>query len=220
VKNLTQLYQFRFPEEDRQAKEDIWRVLCEHFFQRFINENEVMLDVGCGFGEFSRFIKARQKFAVDLDPSVAGTLDSSVSFHQADARQLPFLENSSIDVAFASNFFEHLPSKAAMDEVLGEVHRVLRPGGRFVVLQPNIRLIPGVYWDFYDHLIPLTDRSCAEAFAKSGYLIDLLIPRFLPYTTKSLLPKSAALVRAYLHFKPAWRVLGKQLLIVGRKPGG
>jgi ubiquinone/menaquinone biosynthesis C-methylase UbiE len=131
---------------------------------------------------------------------------------------MEFLADNSVDVAFASNFFEHLPSKTAMDEVLGEVKRVLRPGGRFVVLQPNIRLIPGEYWDFYDHIIPLSDRSCAEAFVKAGYEIDQLIPRFLPYTTRSLLPKSTWLVQAYLWFRPAWLLFGKQLLIVGRKP--
>ena len=43
--------------------------------------------------------------------------------------------------------------------------------------------------------------------------------RFLPYSTKSRLPKHPALVRAYLAFPTAWRLLGKQTLYVGERPG-
>ena len=45
------------------------------------------------------------------------------------------------------------------------------------------------------------------------------MPRFLPYTTKSRLPQSAWLVRAYLRFPPAWRLLGGQTLLVARPHG-
>ena len=42
-----------------------------------------------------------------------------------------------------------------------------------------------------------------------------LVPRFLPYSTKGRLPTTPLLVRAYLRFRPAWRLLGKQTLYVG-----
>jgi hypothetical protein len=44
-----------------------------------------------------------------------------------------------------------------------------------------------------------------------------VIPRFLPFTTQSRLPRSARLVRAYLAFPPAWRVLGKQSVLVAER---
>ena len=47
---------------------------------------------------------------------------------------------------------------------------------------------------------------------------EALVTRFLPYTTKSRLPQHPALVRAYLAFPPAWRLLGKQTLYVGERP--
>lgn len=88
-------------------------------------------------------------------------------------------EDASIDVCFTSNFFEHLPDKAAMDRVLQEVLRVLVPGGTFMAMQPNIRYAPGEYWDFYDHFIPLSHLSAKEGFEKNGYEVDVLIPRFV-----------------------------------------
>jgi SAM-dependent methyltransferase len=217
VRGLDALYRYRFPVEDRREKDEVWAVLCQEFFQRFVAESATMLDVGCGHGEFCRHIKAARKYAVDLNPEARSLVGPDVEFHQGDARDLAFLQDGQVDVAFASNFFEHLPDKSVMDDVLAEVRRVLRPGGLFVVLQPNIRLIPATYWDFYDHLIPLSDRSCAEAFAKAGFEISELVPRFLPYTTRSLFPKHRLLVRAYLRFRLAWFLFGKQLLIVGRR---
>jgi hypothetical protein len=47
-------------------------------------------------------------------------------------------------------------------------------------------------------------------------VIERLIPRFLPFTTKSALPQHPLLVRAYLAFRPAWRLLGGQFLVVAR----
>jgi hypothetical protein len=43
------------------------------------------------------------------------------------------------------------------------------------------------------------------------------VPRFLPFTTKSRLPRSTKLVRAYLAFPPAWRLLGKQSFLVAER---
>jgi hypothetical protein len=47
-----------------------------------------------------------------------------------------------------------------------------------------------------------------------------LTPRFIPYSTKGRLPSNAALVRAYLAFPPAWRLMGKQTLYVGTTSDG
>jgi ubiquinone/menaquinone biosynthesis C-methylase UbiE len=104
-----------------------------------------------------------------------------------------------------------------MDVVLGEIRRVLKPGGRVVNMQPNIRIEPGRYWDFYDHVLPLSDASAAEAYAKAGFTVERLVPRFVPFTTKSRIPQHPWLVRAYLALPPLWRLMGGQFVIVARK---
>jgi hypothetical protein len=83
-------------------------------------------------------------------------------------------------------------------------------------MQPNIRYEPGRYWDFYDHVLPLSHLSAAEGLAKHGYIVEKLIPRFLPFTTKSALPQHPLLVRAYLATPLAWRFMGGQFLVVAR----
>ena len=93
-----------------------------------------------------------------------------------------------------------------------------RPGGRVIILQPNIRLVGGKYWDFLDHRTALTERSLVEAAELAGLTTLHVVTRFLPFTTKSRLPRAPALVRWYLRFPPAWLLMGKQTLYVGERP--
>lgn len=214
---LKRLYQARFSAEDRLKKDQIWRVLCEHYFQQFIAADDTVLDLACGQGEFIRHIHCKSKIAVDLNPEVEATLPAEIRFVKSSADDLSSIAADSVDVCFVSNFFEHLLDKQQMDRVLSEIRRVLKVGGRVVNMQPNVRVEPGRYWDFYDHVLPLSDRSAAEAYAKAGFSVEHLVPRFVPFTTKSALPQHPWLVRAYLALPLVWRFLGGQFVIVARK---
>jgi hypothetical protein len=99
---------------------------------------------------------------------------------------------------------------------LAEIRAVLKPDGRLIVLQPNIRYIGSAYWDFIDHRDAQTERSQVEAAHAAGFEVETLIKRFLPYTTKTRLPRSGWLVRSYLRLPIAWRLMGKQTLLVAR----
>ena len=216
--DLARLYCVRFSAADVARKDKIWKVLCERFFQNYIPANATVLDIACGYGEFIRHIKARRKIAIDINPEWAPYLPPDVEFHAGSATDLSALSSESVDVCFSSNFFEHLPSKQILDRLLAEVLRVLKPNGLYVAMQPNLRYAPGEYWDYYDHVLPLTHLSCREAFAKAGFEVTELIDRFIPFSTASRLPQHPLLVRLYLLCRPAWRVLGRQFVIVGRKP--
>jgi SAM-dependent methyltransferase len=131
---------------------------------------------------------------------------------------LGFLSSGSVDVVFSSNFLEHLASKEEVSRVVREVQRVLKADGTLILLGPNVRLIPGVYWDFFDHHVPLSDRSMCELLAITGFELVQVEPRFLPYTTRSALPQAPWLVALYLALRPfSSAILGKQFLIVAKK---
>jgi SAM-dependent methyltransferase len=216
--DLQSLYRHRFSPSELPAKNAIWQVLCRQFFQRYIDAgNDTVLDLACGYGEFINNIGARRKIAVDLNPDSPAALAPGIEFHAVRANELAPIASASVDVVFTSNFFEHLPSKAVLSEVLEEINRVLKPGGRLIAMGPNIRYLPGEYWDFIDHHLPLSERSLAEALSVTGFQMTRVVGRFLPYTTQSRFPQTPWLVRAYHLFPLAWRVLGKQFLVIARK---
>jgi ubiquinone/menaquinone biosynthesis C-methylase UbiE len=216
--DLAALYRFRFRQSERPQKMIIWQVLCREFFQGLIGHDKTVLDLACGYGEFINHIEARKKYAVDLNPDAPHYLGPDVEFHAAPADGMQGIPHDAIDVVFTSNFLEHLKSKDECDAVFAEVLRVLKPGGRFVVMGPNIRYLAAEYWDFYDHCLPLSHLSVEEGLVQSGYQVIAVIPRFLPYTMRSALPVRPALIGLYLKLPIFWRLFGKQFLVVGRKP--
>lgn len=214
---LKEVYDLRFDARDRAAKDAIWKELGR-FLQRYIEPDARVIDIACDAGYFIRNIRARERWATDIR-SVEAELPEDVRFVHASGLELDHvLTNDYFDLAFFSNYLEHLPSTEAVLEQLKVAFALLKPGGRVVILQPNIRLVGGRYWDFIDHQTALTEKSLAEAAQMAGFQTKQVIARFLPYTTKSRLPQHPALVRAYLAFRPAWLLFGKQTLYVGEKP--
>src|SRR5690349_21277275 len=215
--DLAALYRFRFRESEREKKMLIWQALCEHYFQQRIGEGKVIADLACGYGEFINNIRAAKKYGIDLNPDAPKFLGPDVEFCYSRADKIDAIASDSLDVVFTSNFLEHLKTKEECDAVLAEVKRMLKPGGRFIIMGPNIRYLAAEYWDFYDHYLPLSHLSLEEGLVQAGYEIDSVIARFLPYTTRSALPQHSVLIALYLKIPIAWRFLGKQFLVVGRK---
>ena len=92
---------------------------------------------------------AGRRFGMDLNSAAArawmrghGRRDSAT-----DGRST----TTSPDAVFTSNFFEHLPDKSALQATVLEAFRTLKSGGRLICLGPNIKCVPGKYWDFWDH---------------------------------------------------------------------
>ena len=163
-------------------------------------------------------IHCRERWAVEMDERVRAYAGPGVYVHCGPAHDLGWRETASVDVVFASNVFEHFLSKEVVLAALREVHRVLRPGGRFLVLQPNIRFAYRVYWDFFDHHLAFSERAMVEGLETAGFRLEEVRPRFLPYTTKSALPMHPVLVRLYLRLQPLHWLLGKQMFLVAVKP--
>ena len=211
--DLDSLYRERFDERAERRKDANWREICA-YLQRYVPINGSVLDVGCDRGYFIRHIQARERWATDMR-DMRAALPSEITFVQAQGERLEL--GRTFDRIFMSNLLEHLPGSDAVIALLARCSELLAANGRVIVLQPNIRLIGASYWDFIDHRVALTERSLAEAAQQAGLRTLKIITRFLPYTTKSRIPTHPLLVRAYLAFPPAWRLLGKQTLyIAGR----
>jgi len=215
--SLTKQYEFRFS-KSLVYRQRVWKILCNDFFARYIPQNSVVLDLGAGWGEFVNNIVAAEKYALDLNADTGIQVSTNVKFTQQDCAQKWPNYNESLDIVFTSNFLEHLPDKACVQSTIAEAHRCLKPGGLLICLGPNIKYVPGAYWDFWDHNIPLTELSLAEVLKLCGFNIIESIPKFLPYSMSNdaRLPP-LIFVRLYLRMPFVWSIFGKQFLVIGQK---
>jgi SAM-dependent methyltransferase len=198
---------------------EIWQVLTKHFFARHFPADARVLDLGAGYCEFINQVAAREKVAIDQNPRMSEFAGPGVRCVISDIESaLKTLGDGSLDRIMASNIFEHLPDRDYLFRCLAEALRVLSPGGKIIVMQPNIAAVRERFYDFCDHLLPLTEKGMAEALRTSGFQIETMVARFLPYTTKSRYPKWKFLVRLYLRVPLAHRFMGGQMLIIARKP--
>ena len=209
-------YKKRF-ENNSAYRDSVWQILCRDFFSHYVNDKSILLDLGAGWGEFSRNIKARKIYAMDLNPDCGDLVPEYVDFIQQDcSARWPF-DNEALDVVFTSNFLEHLSSKSAIDSTIREAHRCLKRGGMIICVGPNIRYVPGLYWDFWDHHTPITDRSMVEALALGGFLVKESIPRFLPFTMSDGRNPPLIFLKAYVRMRFLWPLFGKQFFVRAEK---
>lgn len=211
----TYMRRFHQYENERLFRISMWKILVDEYFQQFIPRDSTVLDIPCGYGEFITNIIAKQKIAIDLNPESGKYIPRNVKFLQCSSDHLQ-LQDASVDVIFVSNFFEHI-NHEVLRHTLEEFFRVLRPHGKVMVLQPNIRFLTKDYWMFFDHINPVDDRALDEIFEICGMKLEMKIERFLPYTTKSRVPKNLNFIKLYLHLPILWRFMGKQSFLIFRK---
>jgi SAM-dependent methyltransferase len=213
---LQRIYGRRFSGKS-DYRTQVWRVLVSYFGQ-WLPSTGAVLDLGAGYCEFINNSTARVKYAMDLNPDIDQRATQGVTVLQQNCSDPWPLADESLDGVFTSNFLEHLPDKAAISTVLSNAYRCLKPGGRFVAMGPNIKCVPGAYWDFFDHYVELTELSLAEALSNSGFEIEKTVARFLPYTMSQGRQYPVWILRLYLAIPAVWLMFGKQFLVIAQKP--
>ncbi|WP_455921520.1 class I SAM-dependent methyltransferase [Pseudomonas putida] len=213
---LKKEYQARF-EGQADYRNGVWSALCATIFSKHIPPESTVLDLGAGWGEFTNNIQAKKKYAMDLNPDCGQNVAGRAEFLHQDCSSRWPLENDSLDVVFTSNFLEHLPAKDIIDRTLEEAFRCLKPGGKIICVGPNIKYLPGLYWDYWDHYTPISDASMAEALSLRGFKITQNIDRFLPYTMSNGKQPPLFAVTAYLRMPFVWKYFGKQFFVIAQK---
>ncbi len=106
-------------------------------------ENRKILDYGCGTGTFSRILAELGAVVTGVDVSeemirVAQQNEQRrITYYPISSGGIGFLSGESLDHAVANFVLCTIPSKKEILEVLRSIHRVLKPGGRFVIMNSN-----------------------------------------------------------------------------------
>ena len=106
--NLTKLYSNRFNDSEVKFKNDMWKILCKSFFQKYINTEDTVIDIAGGYCEFINNINCKRKIVADLNENLKLYANKDVEVYNENVVKLDFLEDNSIDKVFISNFLEHI----------------------------------------------------------------------------------------------------------------
>ncbi|MGH3873661.1 MAG: class I SAM-dependent methyltransferase [Pseudonocardiaceae bacterium] len=106
---------------------------------------ETVLDYGCGPGKVAERVARRHGVrVVAVDPSAEMLAIARqrhahprVSYLRVPENQPTSLPDESVDAAMTCFVLVVVPSRAQLGDIVAEVWRVLRPGGRFVILDPH-----------------------------------------------------------------------------------
>jgi SAM-dependent methyltransferase len=98
-----------------------------------------VLEIGCGAGRVTRALAKLfgELYAVDVSGEMVRLATDAVrdfpkaSIYQNNGKDLTVVPNLQFDFAFSSIVFQHIPSREIIENYVGEVHRLLRPGGLF-----------------------------------------------------------------------------------------
>ncbi len=191
-------------------REVLWKALCDFYFSGLVPPGGHVLELGAGYCHFINNVRAGRKTAIDISPAAAAHAAPDVDLHPGSVTDLEFLPDASVDLAFASNLFEHL-SQADFAKCLAGLRKKLKPGGQLVILQPNYRRAYREYFDDYTHISVYSDVSLSDFLKANGYRVLECRPGFLPFSVISQLPVNRHLIRLYL-WSP-WKPLAKQMLL-------
>ena len=126
---------FETPEEERRKFLRRLRRLGAEQWPREAQIVELFCGRGNGLNALQHLGFTRLE-GVDLSPALVAACTGAARCVVADCRQLP-LESASRDIAIVQGGLHHLPELPGdLARVVSEVRRVLRPGGRFMVVEP------------------------------------------------------------------------------------
>ena len=193
----------------------VWEAVAHHLAS-FIPPDAEVLEIGAGYCDWINHVRAARRVAVDAWPDFARYAADDVEPVVLDvATGLGTFGAGAFDAVLASNILEHFVPDATA-AIVGDIFRLLRPGGRLIVVQPNFAYASKHYFDDYTHRAVFTHVSLPALLRSRGFAIDQVQPRFLPYSMRgSRLPIRRWLVQAYLH-SPVKPMAG-QMLVVARK---
>ena len=147
------------------------------------NEGETGLDLCCGTGDIAIGLAKRGGALVGMDLNrpmlqqaaarLAKRGEQRVNLAQANAMQLP-LGNHSLDLVTIGYGLRNL---ANMDDGLREITRVLKPGGRLLILdfgKPKNRIIRSVYFLYLAVMLPVFGWLCCGNASAYAYILDSL----------------------------------------------
>jgi ubiquinone/menaquinone biosynthesis C-methylase UbiE len=167
-------------DEKRTPKTDYPGRLIRYLIDRFgIPLGSKLLEIGCGRGEFLEFFQRAglDCYGVDLsDYCKKNTTGLKVDCLDVAKENLPYSDDY-FDVVYHKSVLEHLYSP---DRIMQETYRVLKPGGRIIVLTPDWLSQMKTFYEDFTHCRPYTKSALQDVLGVYGFS-DVHVELFYQY---------------------------------------
>jgi SAM-dependent methyltransferase len=139
----------------------------------YINENDKILDFGCGGGYILKELDHKNAFGVEPNPvAMNEALNKGLNVFPS----IEIFQHSTFDIIFSNHVFEHLDSPL---EVAVDLKQYLKIGGLLLVTVPNecnVKYIPN---NVDQHLYTWSEINLGNMLLKAGYeIIEVKTIRF------------------------------------------
>jgi len=137
------------------------------YFERFHGASVgPILEIGCSVGHQTQF-GGERKIGIDFDfEALHIAKEKGFTVASADVqRGLPFKDASFISID-CQHVIEHVENPLFL---MKECHRVLKPGGRAVIVTPNVQSIGFKFYADYTHIRPFTKTSLERVAYDAGF---------------------------------------------------
>ena len=153
------------------------RYQADLYFRRHVAASDTVLDFGCNDGVFLRWIDAGRRIGVEVNPAAreeceAACLKEGIRIELHD--DIGSIEDGIVDVVISNHCLEHTLTPY---ETLRQIHRVLRPGGKLVLVLPfddwrspiHRRWRPG---DRDNHLFTWSPMNAGNLLTEAGFRVE------------------------------------------------
>ena len=145
------------------------------------DENATVLDVACGTGDLSLELNKNAKAQIIGTDFCRPMLDKAQSKSVDEPRAIPYIEGDALALPFDDNLFDAvtiafgLRNLANVADGLAELRRILKPGGRLVVLEFSAPVVPGfgrLFNFYFSHVLPRIGGAVSGSRGAYEYLPD------------------------------------------------
>ncbi|MGB5007936.1 MAG: class I SAM-dependent methyltransferase [Ferruginibacter sp.] len=159
-----------------------------------------VLDFGCGAKPYAEyFIHAKEYIGLDIEKSGHSHEDEKIDVFY-DGKKIPF-DNDHFDAVFSSEVFEHIFN---LEEILPEINRVLKPGGKLLFTCPFAWPEHEIPYDFARYssfgikaVVERQGFSVIEQY-KTGHFFEVIM-QYLIFYIFCFLPKKPSWLYYILH---------------------
>lgn len=154
--------------EERTPKTDYPYQLAKYLSRRFnLKGGGRLLELGCGRGDFLLVFKGLGFECQGVDREIHPALAKAVKLSKVDLgeEKLPFPDNT-FDIVYHKSLIEHFYSPRHLME---ETYRVLKPGGKVVILTPDWVSTMQVFYEDITHCRPYDKTAMEDMLAMHGF---------------------------------------------------